>query len=167
MTGTALTAPSNLSLLAELEANGAIVDKGLHLPPDLPFERYEAIGAMLGYFHDVSKWLVGDWIAYGEDTYRDDMYAQACEVTGLSPNTLQNYVSTARMVPPRRRRPRVSFSHHQEVKGLTAEAQKRLLLKAEREQLTKMDMRALVKLEQGREEPPIERDVCGECGRPL
>jgi len=165
--------PRSIQLLAEVEkaggmfvgANGQPV--GLHLPPDMPFDRYEAIGQMFWSVHELSRWCVGDWIAYGEDTYRDDIYLQAVGMTGLSKNTLENYASASRLVPPQRRRPGVSHSIHVEVKSLPAGSQRRLLAKAEREQLTKEAVRGLVREEKGIPPEPIERDVCPECKRPL
>ncbi len=99
--------------------------------------------------------------------YREDIYLQAVSLTGLSHQTLENYASASRLVPPQRRRPNVSHSIHVEVKSLPAGAQKRLLAKAEREQLTKEAVRGLVREEKGVPPEPIERDVCSECGRPL
>jgi hypothetical protein len=165
--------PRSIQLLAEVEkAGGMFISPngqpvGLQLPPDMPFDRYEAIGQMFWSVHELSRWCVGDWIAYGEDTYRNDIYMQAVGMTGLSINTLQNYASASRLVPPQRRRPNVSHSIHVEVKGLPAGSQKRLLAKAEREHLTKEAVRGLVREEQGYEPEPIAREVCGECGRPL
>jgi len=166
-------APQSIQLLAEVEkAGGMFISPngqpvGLQLPPGLPFDRYEAIGQMFWTVHELSRWCVGDWIAYGEDTYRDDIYLQAVGMTGLSKNTLENYASASRLVPPQRRRSGVSHSIHVEVKSLPAGSQKRLLARAEREQLTKEAVRELVREEKGYEPPPIERPVCETCGKPL
>jgi hypothetical protein len=95
---------SSVALLAALEEIGGVIDSGLHLPPDLPYDRYEDIGAMLGNLHDMSRWLLGDWLNYGEDTYDGDRYAQAAHLTGLAEQTCMNYKSVAKRVPPQRRR---------------------------------------------------------------
>lgn len=139
---------------------------GLYLPPGLPYERFEAILYGLWNAHELSRWCLGDAIAYSEDEYRDDVYMQAVSVTGLSLNTLQNYASASRLVPPQRRRLNVSHSIHVEVKSLDGNQQRQLLAKAEREGLTKEAVRELVREAKGRPEPE-ERPVCGECGRPL
>jgi hypothetical protein len=156
-----------IALLSELERAGAVINNGLILPPGIPFEQYQSLGVMLWQVHEVTRFAIGDWIAYGEDTYRDDIYLQAVGMTGLSKNTLENYASASRLVPPQRRRAGVSHSIHVEVKSLPAGSQKRLLAKAEREQLTKEAVRELVREEKGYEPEPIERPVCPECRRPL
>lgn len=167
------SSPQSLTLLAEVEKAGGVFlgpngqPVGLQLPPGLPYDRYEAIGKMFWAAHELTRWCVGDWIAYGEDEYRDDIYLQAVGMTGLSKNTLENYASASRMVPPQRRRPNVSHSIHVEVKGLPPNSQRRLLAKAERDHLTKEAVRELVREENGHPPKPIERELCPECRRPL
>lgn len=155
---------NGFALAAELERAGAIRDGGLHLPPDLPWERYVAIGAWLGHLDDMRNWLIGDWLIYGEHTY-GDKYVQAAEVVGLAPQTLMNLRRIAAKVPPQRRRPAVKYSHHGVVAALPPNDQKRLLKRAETERLSKSQLRRIVQEEKG-EELPEERAVCGECGRP-
>lgn len=165
--------PRSIQLLAEVEkaggmyvgANGRPV--GLQLPPGLPYDQYESLLILAWEVHELSRWVIGDIISAAEDQYRNDIYMQAVGLTGLSYNTLQNYASASRLVPPQRRRSSVSHSIHVEVKSLPAGSQKRLLAKAEREQLTKEAVRGLVREEKGHQPEPIERPVCPECGRPL
>lgn len=169
-----MTEPQSLTLLAEVEKAGGVFlgpnghPVGLQLPPGLPFERYEALLLMFWEVHELSRFVIGDLLAAAEDEYRDDLYLQAVAMTGLSYNTLQNYASASRMVPPSRRRtPAVSHSIHVEVKGLPPNSQRRLLARAEREQLTKEAVRELVREENGHPPKPIERELCPECKRPL
>lgn len=167
------TEPQSLRLIAEVEqAGGMFIDNhglpvGLNLPPDMPFERYMAIGMALTGADDIVRWSWGDWIAYGEDTYKDDMYLQAVAMTGKSYNTVQNWASLSRKVPPKRRRGDVRHSVHMEVKALPPNDQKRLLAKAARERMQSTEMRELVKDERGVAPEPIEREVCPHCLRPL
>lgn len=156
-----------VGLLAELERLGVIIDKGIILPPGLPYDQYESLCVMMWQVHEVTRFAIGDLIAYGEDNYDSDIYLQAVAMTGLSKNTLENYASASRLVPPQRRRPKVSHSIHVEVKSLPASDQKRILLQAEREDLTKEAVRGLVREAKGKPADPIEREICGECGRPL
>jgi len=168
-----LTEPRSIQLLAEVEKAGGMFvgvngrPVGLQLPPGLPYEQYEAMLILAWNVHELSRWVIGDLIAAAEDEYRDEIYLQAVALTNLSKNTLENYASTSRLVPPQRRRGNVKHSIHIEVKSLPAPAQKRLLARAEREQLTKEAVRELVREEKGHEPEPIEREVCSECGRPL
>lgn len=173
MTGTALTAPSSIRLVEAVErAGGMFVDNygrpvGLKLPPDLPYETYESIGLMLTEVDDLVRWCCGDWIAYGEDTYKMDMYEQAVALTGMSYNTVQNWASLSRKIPPQRRRGGVRHSVHMEVKALPPADQKRLLTRAYREKIQSSQMRELVKIENGVPPEPIEREICPQCKRPL
>ena len=140
---------------------------GVSLPPGLPFERYAALLHMFWDVHNLSRWCIGDVLAAAEPEYRNDIYVQAISLTQLSKKTLENYASASRLVPPQRRRDEVSHSIHVEVKSLPAGSQKRLLARAEREQLTKEAVRELVREEKGHEPEPIEREVCPTCKRPL
>jgi hypothetical protein len=155
----------SIGLLAELEKAGAVVNNGLELPPDLPYDRYEAIGNLLGHAHNMVEWLIADWLAYGEHTY-GQKYAQASLIVNRSENTLQNYNSLATRVPPSLRRPMVSFSTHMEVKGLPAREIRRVLKRAEDERLSKLEVRQLVRGEEPQYQS-VEREICESCGRPL
>ncbi len=165
--------PQSIRLLAEVEkAGGMFVSHdggpvGLSLPTDLPYETYESLLLMAFAVHELSRWVIGDLLAAAENEYRNDIYMQAVNLTGLSYHTLENYASASRLVPPQRRRYGVSHSIHREVQSLPADAQKRLLAKAKRDQLTKEAVRELVREEKGVPPQPIARDICEGCGRPL
>lgn len=158
------TAPAKntVQLLAELEKVGAVIDNGLFLPADLPFENYESIGAMLGALHQANSFLIGDWLLYGEHTY-GEKYAQAAELVGLSPQTLANYASISKRVPPGRRRAGVSFSIHGEVASLPPPLQEHWLEIAAIEHLTKQEFRD--RLRPRKELPPAlaEPVTCPHC----
>lgn len=154
----------SFGLAAELERNGAIINGGLNLPPDLPWDQYEAIGVWLGHLDDMRNWLIGDWLIYGEHTY-GDKYVQAAERLGLAPQTMMNLRRISAKVPPQRRRLSVKHSFHEVVAALPPNDQRRLLKKVETEHLTRDQLRRVVQVEKG-EEPPPERGICGECGRP-
>lgn len=112
---SSLVLPSvGLQLLSELEKAGAITETSLRLPPDIPWDRYEALVTMFGQLHRTSAWLLGDALNYGEKVY-GETYAQAATWTGLAEQTLANYASTCGRVPRSRRRSTLSFSVHSEV----------------------------------------------------
>lgn len=152
----------SVQLLAELEKAGAVIRNGLFLPPDLEYDTYESIGAMLGALHQASSFLVGDYLLYGEYTY-GEKYTQAALLLGLSPQTLANYASIAKRVPPERRRVGVSFSIHGEVASLPPAEQNKWLDIAESEHLTKQEVRD--RLRPPKELPPAERPLvtCPHC----
>jgi hypothetical protein len=107
-------------------------ETSLDLPPDLQFKDYEAIGWALGSIRDMSAWGLGDWLNYGEAAY-GERYAQAVEATGRSKTTLLEYGRVARAVPRSRRRPSLTFTHHQLVAARHPDEQEELLAAAEAE----------------------------------
>lgn len=118
-----------LELLAELERLGAATPTTLDLPPGLSFDRYEAVGMALGRGHRNISWKIGDWLNYGEFTYRQK-YSQAAEILNMQPQTLMNYARTARAIHPERRRPELPFSVHSLVAALPPAQQTKWLNQA-------------------------------------
>lgn len=105
-----------------LQRHGYLTETSFDLPADLPFEVYIAVGWKLAERRKRVMWWISEWLLHGERVY-GETYTQAAEITGLSPDTLKNYVSTANRVPRERRRPELHFSHHQEVAALEPEDQ--------------------------------------------
>lgn len=160
---TALSVPAKntVQLLAELERVGAVIDNGLFLPADLEYDAYESVGAMLGALHQATGFLIGDFLLFGEAAY-GEKYTQAALLIGLSPQTLANYASIAKRVPPGRRHANVSFSIHGEVASLPPELQEHWLTVAANEQLTKQELRD--RLRPPKELAPVDRTVtCPRC----
>jgi hypothetical protein len=141
---TDLTKHSEFSLLADLAREGALTSTALTLDPDTPYGQWEALGAMLGALSHASCWLIGDWLEFGERAY-GEKYAQAIEETGLAAQTLMNYASVARRVPPERRRAALPYSYHAVVAPLKPREQERWLKKAEREGMKRRELEAAVK----------------------
>lgn len=133
----------------DLLPTGARIDQqGLHLPPDLPFDEYFAVGQHLMWLHTkltealtLLNFAIGDWLVYGEHVY-GEKYLQAAEVTGKSVQRLKNLRWVAAHIPKGRRRPlELSFEHHVEVAALAPGQQWALLDRAVREDLTREDLR--------------------------
>jgi hypothetical protein len=103
---------------------------GLRFPAQLPFEAWMAVGRQLSAVATSSAWCLGDWLAYGQDAYRN-RYEKAVEGTGLDYQTLRNYVWVARRFELSRRRETLSFGHHAEVASLPEPEQDFWLRKAE------------------------------------
>lgn len=160
-----MTTPARrtVDLLADLEEAGAVVNNGLFLPADIPYEQYEALGVMLGKLHTINRWLIGDWLLYGEHTY-GHKYAQASELLNLSESTLENYASIAKRVPPGRRSETVSFTLQGELAALPADRQRYWLDVIEKEGLKKIQLRDRLR-EAGELPPAVVRWVtCPHCG---
>ena len=131
-------------LLVALEDAGALTPTELRLGVEISYPRYEAIGAMFGRLHDASKWWIGDWLNYGEDTFGEEA-AQAAEATRRSVETLRNYAWTCRHVSPSRRRDGLTFTHHVLVAPLDPAEQAAWLDRAEAERWTSREMGAALK----------------------
>lgn len=129
MSVPAVRAAGALELLSSLEQAGAITKTSLSLPPDLPWDQYEALASMFGQLHRTSAWLIGDLLNFGEKVY-GETYVQAAALTGLSEQTLINYASVCKHVPRSRRRASLSFSVHAEVAYLDPPDQEEWLKKA-------------------------------------
>jgi hypothetical protein len=114
--------------------------------PRLPFDEWEAVGAILGAARDWTAWSLGDWLLFGEATFGEAAY-QAAAATGRSATTLGEYARVAGVFPPNRRRVGVSWSHHQAVASRRFEPDERdsLLEQAEAEDLSLETFRELVR----------------------
>lgn len=104
--------------------------RGLRFPRQLPFDRWVGVGRQLSDVCTSSAWYLGDWLAYGEMTYRG-RYRDAVEQTSLDYQTLRNYAWVVRRFPLSRRRDSLSFGHHAEVAVLPEAEQDFWLRKAE------------------------------------
>ena len=171
MTELVVTEPeSDISLLDALEKAGASTGQGLTLPPNLPYDQYEAIGRMLWLTKQKIQFYLGDWLNYGEDMYESDIYVQAAHMTGANQHTLQQWKHVAKAVPPQRRRANVNHSHHAEVTSLSPNDQRRILKLADEQNLTKMQVRDLANEARGKtnhRQEVLDREICSECGRPI
>jgi hypothetical protein len=117
--------------LQALEETGALTTTGLKLTdPELPYDRFEAVGALLGRAYRSLQWAIGDWLLLGEALYGDKVY-QASEVLEMSPEGRQQYLRCALVYPPNRRRAKLSWSHHRTLIALEPEDQDSWLDRAE------------------------------------
>lgn len=97
-----------------------------------------------------SAWALGDLYNYGEQHF-SDIAEQPFDETKKSLRTIQNYASVCRKFAHARRRASLSFSHHDAVKGLPEAEQDTLLNKAEKDQLSREQLRDLVRGEKEKE----------------
>jgi hypothetical protein len=118
-------------------------DKGLQLPPDLPFETWAAMGVTLDRMEKSIQWALSDWLNFGEQHY-PDRYTQALEATHYEERgSLHNIAYVGRKFPNAdMRHEALDFSHHQEVASLPAIVREELLVRAEQENLTTRQLRA-------------------------
>jgi hypothetical protein len=121
-----------------------IPSRGLVMPRQLPFEAWLAIGVKLSTLSSSFAWCLGDWLVYGEISYRG-RYREALERTSLDYQTLRNCAWVARKFPLSRRRDNLSFGHHAEVAALTEPEQAYWLRKAEERSWSRNRLRGEVR----------------------
>lgn len=90
-----------------------------------------------------SPWWIGDMINRGEDLYGES-FGEVCGAT-LSTEMVSRYASIARRVPPKNRRPALSWSAHAAVARLPVEEQKQMLIMAEEEGWNSDELRKKVR----------------------
>lgn len=176
---------SPMALVAELERSGALTMTSLRLPEGVSYEQYEALFGMWGKLHEMTCWVLGDLINYGDKVY-GETYAQAAEATGLSEHTLSNYASVCSRIPRSRRRHELKFSVHAEVAYMPPAEQTKWLKTASENKWKRAELRealAPIRAPQVPEEPgevsgngsleilPPAGEAhvcrCGVCGRTL
>jgi hypothetical protein len=163
MTAVVNVQPAGYALLTELEQAGALSHTGLHLTdPDLTYERYEAIGSLLGQMHQSLRFAIGDWLNLGEHLFHDRFY-QAAEALGLSEKGMLEYMRVARAVPRSVRKLAPSWSHARAVAALEAPQQREWLKTARDKGMSHSALRSALRPVTD----DVEREVCAACGRPL
>lgn len=113
---------------------------GLNVKAGLDFDAWLAIGEALKYCDGNLMWWWGDWLNYGEREY-GEKYSQALDVSGYNYSTLNNARWVSKKVQFTRRRVSLSWSHHLEVAQFEPEEQDLWLDAAEKEGLTRSDLR--------------------------
>lgn len=134
------------SLILNLDARpGAQAQRsGLLLPGRLSFDVWRQIGSQIFLAANSCAWWVGDWLAYGENSF-GDRYEQAITDTALDYQTLRNYVWVAKKFTMSRRRDSLSFGHHAEVAALTDAEQDEWLTRAERFTWSRNELRRRIR----------------------
>jgi hypothetical protein len=122
----------------------------LQVRPGTTFEEWRRLGAQLARISSASAWWLGDWLVYGEQAFTR-RYKDAIDGTGLDYQTLRNYAWVARSFDVSRRRDKLSFQHHAEVAGLPEAQQDLWLVRAERWQWTRNELRRQLVAERGRQ----------------
>lgn len=125
----------------------------LALPEAMTFEQWEAIGAELANRAKKLNWWIGDWWAAGHHRYGERARMAARGLFGREFKTLANIASVCRAFEPARRREQLSWSHHAEAAALSPNAADMLLDMAERDKLSKSQIRAAVATIRGTASP--------------
>jgi hypothetical protein len=78
--------------------------RGLRVTSDLQFEEWAKLVSELSRLQDAYQFMIGDLIAYGEARYEPGRYMRAAEMTGRQFQTIHQWASACRSIPPERRR---------------------------------------------------------------
>lgn len=89
------------------------------------------------------SWLLGDITLCARDHHNDDWINYLSHKINL--RTLNNYASICRQFPRERRHAKLSFSHHDAVKGLEPYEQDEWLDKAEKQEMNRDELRDAIK----------------------
>lgn len=162
----------------ELERAGAVIDGvSLRFTRKPKWEELEQAAGFLGGIGTVYPWLVGDLLNTAEDEFGDD-YAQLDEFFPHSPQTLANYKSVAKHVPPSRRKKGLSYSVHAEVAYLEPRERDAMLNEAVRNGWKREEMRGamqqrreLAAAAESNSQPavldPAPPPLCPHCGQEM
>lgn len=90
---------------------------GLQIEGAISEEEYIAFGEAVVQLNTAYQWIVGDYLAYGEDANYGDA-KRIATMLHRDPTTLWNWTSICRRVEYSRRREDLSFSHHEVVASL-------------------------------------------------
>ena len=104
-----------------------------------PLEEWQGPLQFALWCQRASPWWIGDMINRGEDLFGEE-FGEVCGQT-LSTEMVSRYASVARRVPPRNRRPALSWSAHAAVARLPHDLQRKLLAEAEQKGYTSDDLR--------------------------
>lgn len=130
---------------------------------DLDANEWATAGRRIGAVGRCIQWLLGDWIAYGNERF-GERYARASKITGYDPQTLMNMVYVASRFEISRRRENLSWSHHETIAALDHDDQDRWLDQAEANRWSVADLRMMLRVsrrEGAREEAEAEGEPPG------
>jgi hypothetical protein len=126
--------------LATIAKAGKVSPVGLHLPDDLSFRDWRAIGSALKQAEGSILWWIGDWLRFGERKWRET-YREVIEATGYSRATAYQCKWVAEAFDFSRRLETLSWSHHLAVASLASDDADRLLIQAEQTGWSEKELR--------------------------
>ena len=137
---------------------------------ELDARDWASAGRRLGAVGRCIQWLIGDWIAYGNERF-GERYARASKITGYDTQTLMNMVYVASRFQISRRRENLSWSHHETLAALEFEQQDRWLDDAAVQRWSVSDLRMMLRISRREGEESEEHDdsspravTCPRCG---
>ena len=133
----------------DIELSGFVLDEfGLRSNGAPTFEQWVNVGKFIKRSHKSVKFWQGDWLNYGEDNF--DEWTQYYDESDPDSKDLSEEKWVAKMVPPSRRRSKLSWGHHREVADLEEEDQENMLKVAEENKMALSKFKAFVKVYQSK-----------------
>lgn len=101
-------------------------NKGLEFAAEITKDIYVSVGAFCGMINNGSKLWIGDWAAYGQRRWGYSR-SELADMTGLDPETIDNYISIGLKVPVSNRIAGLSPRHYAAVASVDRGMQAKLL----------------------------------------
>jgi len=118
---------------------------GVLITQEPTYDEWNAAAAWAQNVEKASPFWIGDLLQWGEAKF-GEKYSQALAATGCTIGHLMNIACVAKQIPPERRHPDLTFTHHQEVLGLPEVQQTEMLDKAEVENWSVKELRHQIKV---------------------
>lgn len=119
---------------------------GLIPPDEITQESWEQVGLLLFRLEGSMQWLIGDWLAYGEDLQYGQV-KQIADSLGKDYKTLRNCMTVSRAIEVSRRRDTLSYGHHEAVTKYEPDEQAQYLAYAQHQGLNRAQFRKWLKEE--------------------
>lgn len=129
---------------------------------ELGVREWAEAGRRIGSVGRNIQWLLGDWIAYGNQKF-GERYARAAKITGYDPQTLMNMVYVATRFSISRRRENLSWSHHEALASQEPVEQDRWLDQAAMHHWSVLDLRTMLRMAKKGRPKLAEGDAGGEA----
>lgn len=132
-----------------------LTGKGLQISSSATRDEWHKVGDLLFRLQGSIQWLIGDWLAYGEDVKWGDVPKLSKEL-GKAEQTLHDYTSVARRVQFSFRKENLSYTHHAVAANsdLTPEQLEYALEHAAKNDLSVSKFRQWIKKQKGELEMP-------------
>jgi hypothetical protein len=130
---------------------------------EIDAREWASAGRRLGTVGRCIQWLIGDWIAYGNEKF-GERYVRAAKITGYDTQTLMNMVYVASRFPISRRRENLSWSHHETLAALGVEEQDEWLDRAAEHRWAVSDLRMMLRTSRKESGSGADEAAAGDAG---
>lgn len=144
----------------------AIPGMGLPNPETDRFDAWASEGNGIATAHSQNHWALGDWIAYGAANW-PERYIEAAATIAVPKRIIAEATKVAMLIPPDKRRPDLSWSHHRAVCDLEPDHQQAWLQRALDEHFTADELDRHVRRHIAIEAQAVEEELPGMPPKPL